>query len=370
MPSDSLLGRSWAKLRRRLLTHYRLVRAGLLVLTLAIIIFLFGGFILPFLRLGKEVLFGPVNIFSVVFPRQQELKSDHGRTNILLLGIGDPGHDGPNLTDTMIVVSLKYPPESDSQTATAAPTLDLISIPRDIYSDSLGQKINAAYAVGQEKGSGVGLVLAKATVSQITGLPIHYAVRVDFSVFENIIDLAGGIDINVEHSFEDKQYPVDGKENDLCDGDPEFKCRYQTVSFLAGPQHMDGKTALIFVRSRHAQGLEGTDFARSRRQQLVIEALKSKLFSTNLLLDPSKLLSIYNQFKSHIDTDFSQNDVNNLVNLALKFRLAKFKNIVLDLNSDLLVNPPPDERGWILLPKDSTWEKVHQYIQTQLEKDQ
>lgn len=349
-------------LKRRILSHYFLLRRGFIVLLFLTAVLFAGFFIFPFLRLSKEVLFGPVNIFSVVFQRPQELKNDNGRTNILILGIGPPEHDGPNLTDTIVILSAKT--RLDDKTATVSSTVDLISIPRDIYLDSLQGKINSAYATGLTKDSTAGLIMAKAVASEVTGLPIHYAVRIDFAVFEHLVDRVGGVDINVERAFDDYQYPIDGKENDLCGGDPEFKCRYEHIHFDAGRKLMDGKTALKFVRSRHAPGDEGTDFARARRQQLVIAAVKDKVFSTGTLLDANKLLAIYNELKSHLDTDFDPKELARFIKLALPFRQTNFKNIVLGL--DLLDNPPIDERGWILLPKGGSWGEVHQYIQNQL----
>jgi len=277
-----------------------------------------------------------------------ELKNDQGRTNILLLGIGDAGHDGPNLTDTMIIASIK--PASPS-------AVFLISIPRDLYLDSLNGKINSAY--------GQGLDTAQTAVAEVTGLPIHYSVRVDFSAFEKIVDILGGIDITVPNSFDDYQYPLDGKEMDLCSGDPAFACRYEHLHFDAGPQHLDGATALKFVRSRHAEGEEGTDFARSKRQQLIIKAVQIKIFSNETLLNPGKILSIYNELKSHLDTNFDLSHPNELLKLALKYKNTQIKNIFLDTN--LLDNPPEDFRGWILLPKTGNWDEVHKFIKDQLQ---
>lgn len=345
-----------AYLKRRIFRHYLFFRRALVILTLSVALLALVFLSLPLLRLGKEFLFGPVNVFSVVFPRSEELKSDNGRINILVLGIGDPGHDGPNLTDTMMVVSAKTDIGS---------VVDLISLPRDIYLPSLGGKINTAYALGVEKGPDIGLIMAKTVASEVTGLPIHYAVRIDFSVFEKVIDLVGGVDVNVEEAFTDDQYPIDGKENDPCGGDPEFKCRYETLHFDKGWQHLDSKTALKFVRSRKAVGDQGTDFARSRRQQQVAAALKDRLFSTSTLLNPSKFLEIYSELKNHIDTDIDSKDSGRILNLGLKFKQARFKNIVLDMT--VLENPPIDDRGWVLVPKGGNWDQVHNYITSQLE---
>lgn len=331
------------RLKRRIFRHYALIRSALTVSFLAAVILGIIFLSLPILRLGREALFKPV-------------KNDNGRTNILILGIGGPEHDGPNLTDTMIVIS-----------ATSSGTVSLISIPRDIYLDSLGGKVNTAYAIGLAKGPEVGLILAKAVAFEITGLPVHYAVRVDFSVLEKIVDLLGGIDVNVEHSFEDKEYPIDGRENDLCGGDPKYACRYETIHFESGPQHLDGKMALKFVRSRKASGDEGTDFARARRQQLVIAAVKEKIFGSGLFLDPAKALAIYRQLAARVDTDFDPAQTGKILALGRQFHSSSFKNIVLDLA--LLENPPIDDRGWILIPKTGDWGQIHQFVKNQLEKN-
>lgn len=340
------------------------------VLILAVI------FLAPVLRVGKDLLFGPVGVFSVVKPSASEIKSTNGRTNILLLGTGGASHDGPNLSDTIIVASIKTvfgPKETPEQFPVV-----LISVPRDIYLDSLNGKINTAYAQGTEKGNGAGLTLAKGAVAEIVGLPIHYAVRLDFSGFVQAVDVLGGVDINVMHAFTDNQYPLEGKETDSCGFSPQdvatisasidpespFTCRYERLHFDAGMQHMDGATALKFVRSRHAIGNEGTDFARSKRQQLVISAIKDKIFSSDTLLHPDKFEKIYNVIKSHIDTDVDPGQVNNLVQLAVKYRGAKIISAAIDTN--LLDNPPVDERGWILLPKGGNWEQVHKFVKDEL----
>ncbi|MBI3887940.1 LCP family protein [Candidatus Microgenomates bacterium] len=304
------------------------------------------------------------------------LKNSNGFTNILILGTGGQKHDGPMLTDTMLVASIKTKFENNQATP---PAILLISIPRDIYLDSIQGKINSAYATGLTKDAG--LAMAKESVSQVTGMPIHYAIQVDFSVFEKIIDLIGGVDIKVVDTLDDSFYPIDGKENDNCgltaqdaatkglnikddqDASTVFPCRYEHLFFDQGLHHMDGKTALKFVRSRHAIGEEGTDFARSKRQQLVIKAIRDKVFSTKSLLNLQTDLQMYNQIKNNIDTDFDFSRPKNLLAIALKYEVVQLKSIGLD--ETVLINPPMDDRGWILLPKDNNWEIVYQFISSQ-----
>ena len=104
--------------------------------------------------------------------------------------------------------------------------------------------------------------MSKSLVEKITSLPTHYAVVIDFSSFKEIIDALGGVKIDVANSFTDDLYPIEGREEDLCDGDKEFKCRYETIHFEKGINYMDGTTALKYVRSRNGDNNENTDIAR------------------------------------------------------------------------------------------------------------
>ena len=96
----------------------------------------------------------------------------------------------------------------------------------------------------------------------------------------SFIDAIGGVDIQVEQTFTDWQYPT-------------WDDKWMTVSFQKGKQPMDGQTALVFARSRHGNNGEGSDFARSKRQQLVILAAQEKLFSVGTPTDAKKLAALY-----------------------------------------------------------------------------
>jgi len=357
--------RTLSKWKRRVLSNFSLVSKGLVVLGLAIIIFIAARFLSPVFGLTKEFLFGPVNVVSMILNRGQELKNDGGRTNILLLGIGGGTHDGPNLTDSIMVVSIKT--KLGSSDESGLPLVTMISIPRDIYIDSLQNKINFAYQDGLDKGVG-----------------IHYVVVLDFSAFSEVVDILGGIDVQVENTLDDPSYPIAGKETDTCSFSPSevtsraasinlspnsefqaFPCRYEQLHFDPGLQHMDGAAALKFVRSRHAQGDEGTDFARSRRQQLALRAIRAKALSSETLLNPQKVLDIYSQIKNHLSSDIDSSELNMFINLALKYKNATIKTSAID--ETILDNPPVDQRGWILLPKDGNWDQVHKFVKQQLE---
>ncbi len=215
--------------------------------------------------------------------------------NVLLLGYGGDGHSGAYLTDSMVVVHL------DFQTGKAT----LISIPRDLWvevptggTSGSDWKINAAYELGLDQsdypnklpqftGADGGGNMAKYVVSQVTGLPIDYFVAVDFTGFEDVINTLGGIDVDVANTFTDYDYPTSDATADgtACTGDDQATdCRYMVVHFDAGEQHMDGATALEYARSRHSlDNGEGSDFARSARQQKVLVAVEQKAESLGIL---------------------------------------------------------------------------------------
>lgn len=282
------------------------------------------------------------------------IKSYNNHVNILFLGIAGADRDGPNLSDSIVVVS--YDLKTNH--------LITISIPRDVWSESLKDKINSAYAYGEAKKKGAGFILAKAEVEAIISQPIHYAAAIDFDQFEKLINFLGGVDVNVENSFVDKEFPITGKENDLCDSDPDFKCRYQTISFTKGLTHMDGKTALNFVRSRHAKGLEGSDFAREKRQQKVFEAVKNKFiaFVKKPYLDQYKKL--YNLADKLVRRDIN----NQQIAIILKDIILKrnFKQEKIILSEDFFVNPKTNlekyDGKWVLIPKNDNIKLLQNYI--------
>ncbi len=235
--------------------------------------------------------------------------------NILLLGYGGEGHDGPYLTDSMLLASVRP----------ADKKIILTSIPRDYYYPSgLGEKINAAFPSGfgnQYKITGRDLenggAAAEAAVEKLSGMNIPYFVSMDFQGFEDAVNRVGGIRVDVQNSFTDYAFP-NGDNNasgPWCmapPGDTTSACRYIEVHFDAGPQTMNGLTALQFVRSRHAQGVEGTDFARGKRQQLVLEAFKNKMEQLNLFSNASDINDLINILANHLHTNLTLAQANHL----------------------------------------------------------
>lgn len=255
------------------------------------------------------------------------------RINILLLGIGGPGHEGPLLTDTMLLASIK---PSTKEVA-------LLSIPRDlaVQIPQYGiRKINNAVAFGNDlKYPGGGEQLSADIVAEVTGEPVDYYARVDFAAFKDIVDALGGVDVNVDRSFVDADYP-------------NLNYGYQTVRFLAGPQTMSGALALEFARSRHGTNGEGSDFARAARQQKLLIAIRRKALSVGTLLNPGKLLAVSNAFSSHVRTDLEPWEIVRLAQLAKDVPTGSIVTRVLDssANSPLKVATGTDG-AFLLVPR-------------------
>ena len=288
------------------------------------------------------------------------LKSYDNQVNIALLGIAGGQNEGPDLSDSIIVVSYHM---KTNQAST-------IAIPRDIWSSTLKDRINSAYAYGEATKNGGGLKLAKAELSSIVGIPIHYAAVINFDEFQRLIDFLGGIQVNIERSFTDNEYPIAGKENDTCNGDKEYRCRYKTVNFKAGVQQMDGKTALIFTRSRHGQGVEAGDFARTKRQQKIIEAIKDKLLGNLNLLDMEKLKNLYLVTDKLILRDLTNQQAAILVkNIVLK-RNFKQNEIILDENFFTVPDYWLYDGKYVLVPKTGDFDLIHQYINCKIKNSQ
>ncbi len=271
------------------------------------------------------------------------------RINFLLLGMGGVGHEGPYLTDTIILMSVK---PKEKQVA-------MVSIPRDLLVNISGygsRKINNinAFAEMKERGSG-GAETARA-VSEVFQIPIHYYIRADFAGFETLVDKLGGLSIYVDRSFTDYQYPTD-----------DFK--YQFVSFEEGWQVMDGATALKFVRSRHGTNGEASDFARSRRQQKILIALKDKVLSFSTFLNPFKLQSIYEASQNSISTNLEMWEMLKLKDVSEGIDSTKIiHQVISDDPKGLLVAANVDG-AYVLMPKSGNFNDLQTLVKNIFETD-
>ncbi|HPV70519.1 MAG TPA: LCP family protein [Candidatus Magasanikbacteria bacterium] len=276
---------------------------------------------------------------NLILSRDKELKGENDdRINILVLGIGGENHDGPYLSDTIILVSLK---PSTKEVA-------MFSIPRDLLVEipSYGfSKINAADAYGETKEKNYGPILASEIIGKTINQPIHYYIRVDFKAFKEMIDTVSGIKVNVEKSFTDTQYPT-------------YNYLYQTVSFQKGEQIMDGETALKFARSRHGSNGEGSDFARSRRQQKIILGLKDKIFSSETLWNLETIRELLSSLSNNVNTNMELWEISRFAQLAKNFDYNNIINLVLGIGPNQPLTTSYYNGAEVLIPSSGDFKAI------------
>ena len=264
-----------------------------------------------------------------------------GRTNFLLIG-----KDYEVNTDTIMLVSY-YPNQKK---------LASISFPRDMrVDDGFGiKKINAIWGEAnsrKENGESnqTGDEFLTSFISSKLSIPIHYWARIDVDGLGKVIDELGGIDVNVDNTFSDCEFPTPNYANIYY---PEIgqslPYLYPCPKFVAGNTKLDAKTALIYARSRKSfdNPAEAIDFARNRRQQKVIEALiqkaKKKISDGSLVFDLGKINSILNTLGGSLKTSIAPNELNTFFKLIQQSEMPKIQRFDLSFNSGIIC---PDNSG-------------------------
>lgn len=244
---------------------------------------------------------------------------------LLVLGLDRrPGETGPVRSDTMLLITVR--PD--------VPQVALLSIPRDLYIGVPGHgqsRINTAHFFG-------GPALATETVALNFGVPIDRWARLDFNGFRAIVDAAGGVDIDVPRRIVDNAYPTEDYG-------------VMRVEFPAGVQHMDGETALRYVRTRHGSN----DFDRAARQQQVVLALIGQL------LQPSawpRWPAVAQAFIQSVETNLQPWDILALLPTLVRVGPEGIRHIV--INAEMTTPFTTPSGGQVLLPR---WERIRPLVQ-------
>lgn len=237
------------------------------------------------------------------------------RVNILLLGVDRrPQEQGlPSRTDTMVLVTV------DPLTTSAG----VLSMPRDllVHVPGYGEyRVNTAYFLGERERPPRGPQLAKETISANLGIPVHYYALVDFRGFERIVDALGGVLIDVPAPLKDDAYPSDIGDNIM------------RIVFDEGIQRMDGRTALRYARTRHAD----SDFGRNQRQQQVLLALRQEALRLDVL---PRLPALFAALRDAFSTDIPAEDALALAALAWRIESKDIHRRAIDAS---LVYPRDD----------------------------
>lgn len=264
---------------------------------------------------------------------------DEGQINILLLGIGGEGHDGPYLSDTIILAQVR--PDIGEIVLTSIPRDYLIELPNNLGK----RKLNSAFAEGYAKNKDWDEAgrWARQQVEKISGLTVPYFAVVDFKGFAKAIDQVGGVDVYVERTFTDYTFPDDFHK--------DTKGYLPPLTFKQGTEHMAGERALQFARSRHAAGPEGSDFARSQRQQKVINALKQRILDLNLVSDAGKVNSLLGTFADHFHTNLTPGELFHIYQLTREKNIHNFLSLSLDPETKLICPLILEDTGaYVLTP--------------------
>ncbi len=334
-----------------------LKRTVTVLLSALLVLLLLIGTLKVLVRL-KTVALGMVSMAGVALPADE-----NELTNILLLGEGDNNHEGVDLTDTIMIASLD--PKNTKSVV-------LLSIPRDTYilsTEKMGKdRINSLYRnyknslvrKGAEASEASAESLQQLTkeIGALIGLPIHGAVKVNFSGFEQAIDAMGGIDVDVPEDIVDTQYPG-----------PNYT--YETFQIAKGIQHMDGATALKYARSRHST----SDFSRSGRQQQIIGAAAAKMKEGGLIKNAGKLTELLSIISKNVESTFGTRELLGLADMGKAIDTKKIVSIQLNDQNGLygsiieqggFLYPPPRDQfdgAAVLLPVSApefpvTWKQI------------
>lgn len=272
-----------------------------------------------------------------------ELKKDSdGFTNILLLGVGDDGHDGIDLTDTIMVASID---------PTKTHSIVMLSIPRDLHltdTKKMGVgRINELYrnfkielirqGYTKEEASKEAMRQLADELGTRLHMQIHDVLKINFSGFEQAIDAIGGIDVTVAKDIIDTEYPG-----------PNYT--YETFSISAGDQHLDGATALKYARSRHSS----SDFSRSGRQQQIITAAIAKMKASGFIGNIGNISRLYNVLSKNVESTMSLKE---MITLASAERNMDTSRIISQQLSDQngLYGGLAEAGGFLYTPPRSEW---------------
>ncbi len=362
------------------------MKLKVVIVIVAVLLLIAAGFAFWQLKslAGKTIINNPEPKEESYITIEDKLK--HKKPfSILLLGYAGGKHDGTYLTDSLMVARIDP----------ATKNVYLLSIPRDTWvglptadGTSHHWKINAAYQIGLDdkgypnkppefKGEAGGANLAKYAASQVTGQPIDGIVAIDFAGFKNTIDTLGGIDIEVETTFDDYAYPLDVIPDESCGHSPEdiekftatasaeplhweyFSCRYKHLHFDKGMTHMDGTTALEYVRSRHS-AVDGSDFGRAKRQRNLLLAVKQKILSAGFI---PKIIPFVESLGNDLKTDISLTDIKAIIQNINELGSYQIHTYALTDKNYLNITTATSGAS-ILAPKAGidTWTNIHEWV--------
>lgn len=294
----------------------RIIKWSIIVIIVAGL--LAGGYMAyKFITAGHNIFQGNIlNIF-----KSQPLKHDsNGRSNFLILGTSedDAGHDGANLTDSILVMSID---QTNKNTY-------MFSVPRDLYvrysegcSSGYSGKINAYFSCANSGTTSVDeqerLTKTQKLIGDIFGIDIQYGVHVNHTVIKQAVDAVGGIDVDIEGSNGD---------SGILDRNFDWRCKYKCylVKYDNGVHHLDGEHALYLSQARGdvapTYGLANSNFDREVNQQKILIALKDKAMSTGTLTNLGAVTGLIDALGNNLRTNIKTDEIRTIMQVASKIK--------------------------------------------------
>lgn len=370
---------------------------GVLALIAGMAFVVKAGWVFNKISLGESGLFE--NLTKSLPGAKDELKGEkEGKINILLLGMRGANFSGGGLlADTIMVVSL-HPKDQNKEGDTAKASM--VSIPRDLYVKVPGRneqrKINAVYALGEERGRGEGLKDMRQIVGEVTGLDIPYGAVINFEGFKDLIDTLGGITVTLDKPFQEGvqflgvEQRCDGVMYTIPSGNYEVKRvqrkngtyyanpkRYPlcfakidpaklecggNFKLPAGENKLTGEQALCYARARYTS----SDFDRAKRQQIVIDAIKAKALSVGTFTDFGKINGLLDGLGENVLVNLETWEMKRFFELYQANSDTNVTHKVLENSEEGLLYAPTEtkEAGYILLPRGDNYDRIHALFQS------
>jgi anionic cell wall polymer biosynthesis LytR-Cps2A-Psr (LCP) family protein len=311
----------------------------IILILIALILLGVGYFAYKFFTTGNKIFKG--NPITAILSQGKDLKADqYGRSNILLFGTSedDPGHDGGNLTDSIMVMSV------DQKKNDAF----LISIPRDLYvtygtgcNSGFKGKVNEVYGChlkgGDEDRAQAAL---RSKIGEIVGLDLQYAVHVNYTVLREAVAAVSGITVTIESR--DPRGILDSNFDWKCGVGDRKVSRAEVlrrcppsghfIQFPNGPVQLDAEHALYLAQARGntapTYGLEQSNFDREVNQRKILIALKDKAVSAGTLANPIAMSNLLDALGNNIRTNFDADEIKTLVRVGKEIKNENIRSIV------------------------------------------
>jgi anionic cell wall polymer biosynthesis LytR-Cps2A-Psr (LCP) family protein len=300
-----------------------------------------GYFAYKFLATSGKIFKG--NPIAALFSQAKELKADaDGQTNILLFGTSedDPGHDAPDLTDSIMIASINQKKKTGF----------IVSLARDLYvkydrtclAGNRG-KINSLYScVKNKSGEEAGALALAAKAGQILGLNIQYYTHVNYTVLRESVDAVGGITVNIESN--DKRGILDSNFDWKCGSGDRKVSRAEVlrrcppeghfIQYPNGPANLDGEHALYLAQARGhgalTYGLSRSNPDRQDNQRKILLALKDKAVTAGVLTNPIAVNNLLETLGNNLRTNFDAEEVKTLISLGKDIKSESIASVSLE----------------------------------------